>query len=535
MENFSEWFHDILEEANITDSRYPIKGMAVWMPYGFQIRKYTTNLIKEVYDRDHEEVLFPLLVPEAELAKEGLHVKGFEDEVYWVTHGGKTQLNEKLALRPTSETSIYPMYSLWIRSHIDLPLKYYQIVNTFRYETKHTRPLIRVREITTFKEAHTAHASKEEADIQVQEHIENYKEIFDTLGIPYTLTKRPEWDKFPGADYTMAFENITLEKGMYGVPGKNFTQVLEELDGSQNYAGTPFAGLDAYQRQLKRFGIRVSGANCDTVEKFFTSSQSAALFPEYVTRAVRQGMEMASSLPDIAATVTKIDTLDYRTVQTATASDQKIEDPVAEGAAIPETVIKTAGSLVTLHKRGRLIVSSYEALRHHRLDLFTVILRQIGAYIARRQMKDAVDVLLNGDGTNTGITVTALTAAPTYNDLVTLWGKLSDYNFNTILAGTTALQALLKITEFKDAQASLNIKGAGKLITPLGATLIHVPSMDAKKIIALDKNCALEMVQAGDVLTDYDKLIDRQMERAAVSAVAGFAQIYGGAAQGLSY
>ena len=66
----------------------------------------------------------------------------------------------------------------------------------------------------------------------------------------------------------MAFENITLEKGMYGVPGKNFTQVLEELDGSQNYAGTPFAGLDAYQRQLKRFGIRVSGANCDTVEKF---------------------------------------------------------------------------------------------------------------------------------------------------------------------------------------------------------------------------------------------------------------------------
>ena len=103
----------------------------------------------------------------------------------------------------------------------------------------------------------------------------------------------------------------------------------------------------------------MSGANCDTVEKFFTSSQSAALFPEYVARAVRQGMEMASSLPDIAATVTKIDTLDYRTVQTATASDQKIEDPVAEGAAIPETVIKTAGSLVTLHKRGRLIVSSY--------------------------------------------------------------------------------------------------------------------------------------------------------------------------------
>lgn len=333
----------------------------------------------------------------------------------------------------------------------------------------------------------------------------------------------------------MAFETIALEKGMYGVPGKSFTQVLEELDGSQNYAGTPMAGLDAYQRQLKRFGIRVSGPNCDTVEKFFTSSQSAALFPEYVARAVRQGMELASQLPDMVATVTKINALDYRTVKTETAESEKISDPVAEGAAIPQTVIKTGSSLVTLKKRGRMIVSSYEALRYHRLDLFTVILRQIGVYIARRQMKDAVDVLLNGDGSNGGITVTTLTASPTYNDLITLWGKLASYHFNTILAGTTALQDLLKITEFKDAQAGLNIRGDGKLVTPLGATLIHVPSMDAKKIIALDKSCTLEMAQAGDVLTDYDKLIDRQMERAAITAVAGFAQIYGDAAQGLSY
>ena len=164
MENFDEWFHDILENANITDSRYPIKGMAIWMPYGFQIRKHSMNIIKKLLDKDHEEVLFPMLVPETELAKEGIHVKGFEDEVYWVTKGGQKDLNEQLALRPTSETAIYPMYALWIRTHMDLPIKYYQIVNTFRYETKHTRPLIRVREITTFKEAHTAHATKEESD-----------------------------------------------------------------------------------------------------------------------------------------------------------------------------------------------------------------------------------------------------------------------------------------------------------------------------------------------------------------------------------
>ena len=106
MENFSEWFHDILENADITDSRY------------------------DLMDKEHDETLFPLLIPEAELAKEGIHVKGFEDEVYWVTHGGQTELNEKLAIRPTSETAMYPMFALWVRSHIDLPIKQYQVVNT---------------------------------------------------------------------------------------------------------------------------------------------------------------------------------------------------------------------------------------------------------------------------------------------------------------------------------------------------------------------------------------------------------------------
>ena len=240
MENFDEWFHDILENANITDSRYPIKGMAIWMPYGFQIRKHSMNIIKKLLDKDHEEVLFPMLVPETELAKEGIHVKGFEDEVYWVTKGGQKDLNEQLALRPTSETAIYPMYALWIRTHMDLPIKYYQIVNTFRYETKHTRPLIRVREITTFKEAHTAHATKEESDEQIQDFIAIYKEFFDDLGIPYLISKRPEWDKFPGADYTMAFDVImpngkTLQVGTIHNLGQTFAKTFditfEDKDG----------------------------------------------------------------------------------------------------------------------------------------------------------------------------------------------------------------------------------------------------------------------------------------------------------------
>lgn len=232
MSNFSEWFHKILEEAEIIDTRYPIKGMHVWLPQGFKIRKHTLNILKKILDEDHEEVLFPLLIPEDELAKEAIHVKGFEDEVYWVTHGGLTELNKKLALRPTSETAMYPMFSLWVRSHSDLPLKYYQVVNTFRYETKHTRPLIRVREITTFKEAHTIHATREDAEKQVERAVEIYKTFFDALGIPYVITKRPEWDKFPGAEYTVAFDTLlpdgkTLQIGTVHNLGQTFARTFD--------------------------------------------------------------------------------------------------------------------------------------------------------------------------------------------------------------------------------------------------------------------------------------------------------------------
>lgn len=333
----------------------------------------------------------------------------------------------------------------------------------------------------------------------------------------------------------MNYIKINLEKGMYHIPGKSFTQVLEELDSTKNYEGTDLAGLDAYQRQLKRFGIKVSGSASDKVEKFFATTDSAALFPEYVSRAVRQGMEQNNRLSDIVATVTKIDSMDYRTVtSTMTGDDLKLND-VDEGAEIPETTIKSAENLVKLKKRGRMLTASYEALRFQKLDLFTVALRQIGAYIAVSQMKDAVDVLLNGDGNANPIATSTLTSDITYDDIVKLWGDLTPYSLNTMLGGTGAVQKLMQIPEFKDAQAGMNFQGTGRLCTPLGANLVHAPSMAPGKIIGLDKFYALEMVQAGDVLTEYDKLIDRQIERAVISSIAGFAKIYKDASRALAY
>ena len=149
------------------------------------------------------------------------------------------------------------------------------------------------------------------------------------------------------------FENVRLEKGMYGQSGKSFTRTLEELDPSERYRGTPLEGLDAFQRQLKRFDIHVKGADSDQVEKFFHTTESSVLFPEFVSRVVRQGLEEEGILPHITATVTKFDGMDYRSIAANPTEDDKKLLPVEEGKAIPETVLKTQENLVKLHKRGR--------------------------------------------------------------------------------------------------------------------------------------------------------------------------------------
>jgi hypothetical protein len=333
------------------------------------------------------------------------------------------------------------------------------------------------------------------------------------------------------------YKNINLEKGMYGVKSKSFSQVLEELDPTENYKGSSLGELDAFSRQLKRFDIKVSGKGSDTVDKFFSTTSSAALFPEYISRAVRQGIEQADVLNDIVATTTMIDGLDYRSITSDPEEDDKALKIVMEGTSIPQTTIKTQDNLVQLHKRGRMLVSSYEAIRFQRIDLFTVTLKQIGAYIARAQLKDAVNVIINGDGNNNPVAEISSenSGVISYNDLVTLWGKVAPYELNTIIAPTSSMQKILAMSEMKDSVAGLNFQGTGKMITPMGANLIHTPDITGDYILGLDKNCAIEMVKAGEVETEYDKLIDRQLERAAITSTAGFAKIFTDASLKLNY
>ena len=251
-EDFNEWYNEIVELAELCDKRYPIKGMNVWRPYGWSIMQNIDNLIREEMSRTgHLEVYFPLLIPESLFKKEEEHIEGFSSEVFWVTHAGENPLEEKWLLRPTSETAMYPIFSLWIRSHSDLPLKTFQIVNTFRYETKQTRAFIRVREIHFF-EAHTCHKDFEDAEKQIKEDLEIAERFFQKLSLPYTLNKRPEWDKFAGAYYTISIDVMmpsgrTLQLGSIHQYRDNFARpyniIYEDINGDHKYCHQTTYGM----------------------------------------------------------------------------------------------------------------------------------------------------------------------------------------------------------------------------------------------------------------------------------------------------
>ena len=331
-----------------------------------------------------------------------------------------------------------------------------------------------------------------------------------------------------------SYETVRLDKGMYGEAGHSFTQVLEKCDPSEQYRGTPLEHLDAFQRQLKRFDIKVKGAGSDVVAKFFATWESAVLFPEYVARAVHQGMEENDILPQMIATETRISGLDYRSLASTPTEEEKQLNLVAEGAAIPETRVHTQENLVQLHKRGRMLVASYEAIRYQKLDLFSVTLRQIGAHINRMHLEDAIEVLRNGDGNQNAAQqytigtkpITGTKGTLTYDALLEFWSQFDPYTMNTMLVGSDVMLAMLKLDEFQNPLTGLNFQGTGTLTTPLGAKLLRTSAMPAGILIGLDRNYALEQICGSEITVEYDKLIDRQLERAAITSISGFAKLF---------
>ncbi len=208
--NFSEWYSEVIQKAELADLRYNVQGFLVHRWWAVDIMKRMFALYRtELEKKGHKEVWFPAVIPESFLKKEAKHAE-FSAEVFWITAAGsnKEKLEQDLALRPTSETGMYTMYSLWLRSWRDLPFKRYQQCQVWRYEST-TRPFLRGREFFWI-EAHNCFATQKEAENQIKEDIDTTEQVMHKqFGIPFIFFKRPVWDQFAGTDFSCAADTLT--------------------------------------------------------------------------------------------------------------------------------------------------------------------------------------------------------------------------------------------------------------------------------------------------------------------------------------
>jgi prolyl-tRNA synthetase len=230
-QNLSEWYQQVILKSKMADYS-PVGGCMIFLPWSFSIwEKIREWLDAKLQRLGHENAYFPLFIPESLLKRESEHFAGFTPEVAWVQAEGDAS-EERLAIRPTSETIMYHMYSKWIRSYRDLPLLLNQWNNVVRWEFKSTRLFLRTREFL-WQEGHTAHASKEEADTEVRTILGIYQELArDLLALPSLAGLKSEGEKFAGALYTTTFEMLmpdgrALQAGTSHGLGQNFAKAFD--------------------------------------------------------------------------------------------------------------------------------------------------------------------------------------------------------------------------------------------------------------------------------------------------------------------
>ena len=231
-EDFSEWYTQIVLKSKLVDYA-PVKGLIVLRPDGYSIWESLRNTFDKKFSKNGiRNGFLPVLIPESLLGKEQKHFAGFNPEVFWVTHSGNNEIGDRLALRPTSETLAYTLYSKWIQSWRDLPLKINFWNTALRAEIKATKPFLRTSEFL-WQEGHTVHITKEEAEEEVLKILDIYrKTVEEELAIPVTTGKKSEKEKFVGAVYTTTMESImpdgkALQMGTSHFLGQNFSKPFE--------------------------------------------------------------------------------------------------------------------------------------------------------------------------------------------------------------------------------------------------------------------------------------------------------------------
>ena len=229
--DFAKWYTDVVKAAKLCDYSN-VKGCMVIEPNGYAIWEKMQGVLDQMLkETGHQNVYMPLLIPENLLKKEGELIEGFAPEVAWVTHGGSKELEERLCVRPTSETLFSDYYSSVVKSYRDLPMKYNQWCSVMRWE-KTTRPFLRSREFL-WQEGHTVHATQEEAEAETRLMLNIYKKFFeDYLAIPVITGRKTEKEKFAGAEYSLTIEalmynGVALQSGTSHYFGQKFSKAYD--------------------------------------------------------------------------------------------------------------------------------------------------------------------------------------------------------------------------------------------------------------------------------------------------------------------
>jgi len=232
-EDFSKWYQQLVQRAELIDY-YDVSGCYILRPTAYQLWESIQQFLDAEFKKlGVKNCYFPMFVPKKNLEKEEDHVEGFAAEVAWVTHSGSTKLEEPIAIRPTSETIMYPAFKRWIHSHRDLPLKLNQWCNVVRWEFKDPTPFIRTREFL-WQEGHTAYANKEDADKEVYQILDIYERAYEELlACSVIKGRKTDFEKFAGGDFTTTVEGYIPGSGR-GIQaatshslGQNFSKMFE--------------------------------------------------------------------------------------------------------------------------------------------------------------------------------------------------------------------------------------------------------------------------------------------------------------------
>ncbi|KAF8994189.1 hypothetical protein BDQ17DRAFT_1392452 [Cyathus striatus] len=299
--NCADWYTDVLKKSNMMDYYQGVSGCYILRPWSYCIWEEIQHWLDIKFKNlGVQNAYFPMFISNSDLEKEKEHIAGFSPEVAWVTRAGKKDLNEPLAIRPTSETVIYPFFSDWIKSHRDLPLKVNQWNNVVRWEFKNPQPFLRAREFL-WQEGHTAHLTKEEADIEVCQILDLYRRVYEELfAVPVIPGIKSEKEKFAGSLYTATVEGFipTTGRGIQAATahclGQNFSKMFE-IEVQNTKGEKSFVWQNSWGLSTRSIGVMVMvhGDDKGLVLPPRVASLQAVIVPCGINKTTSEGQKLA--------------------------------------------------------------------------------------------------------------------------------------------------------------------------------------------------------------------------------------------------